>query len=83
MLTHEYVRSFAPSSLLARLTVSTVKTLDSLKILPLLTCPPTLSWDVEASKPSAEIYQAACRLCGEDLGEGVIMVGDELKAYVS
>ncbi|RSH87113.1 hypothetical protein EHS25_003602 [Saitozyma podzolica] len=57
-----------------------LKTLDSLNILPLLTCPPTLSWDVEASKPSAEIYQAACRLCGEDIGEGVIMVGDELKA---
>ncbi|WWC65006.1 uncharacterized protein I303_107620 [Kwoniella dejecticola CBS 10117] len=57
-----------------------LKTLDSLDILPLLTYPPTLSWDVEHAKPAAEIYKAACRKCEADPGEGVIMVGDELKA---
>lgn len=60
----------------------TVKTLESLGILPMLTHPPTLSWDVEASKPSPLIYQAACKSCGEDAGDGIIMVGDELKACV-
>jgi FMN phosphatase YigB (HAD superfamily) len=57
-----------------------VKTLESLKILPLLTAPPTLSWDVEVSKPDPEIFRRACKLCGEEPAEGVIMVGDELKA---
>ena len=60
-----------------------VRTLESLSILPLLSHPPILSWDVESSKPSSEIYQAACKACDEDPGEGVMMVGDELKAYVS
>lgn len=55
-------------------------TLDALQIAPLLTCPPTLSWDVEVSKPSAEIYKAACAACGEVPGEGVMMVGDEIEA---
>jgi phosphoglycolate phosphatase-like HAD superfamily hydrolase len=58
----------------------TVKTLDALSILPLLSYPPTLSWDVEASKPSDEIYRQACLTCQEDIDEGIIMVGDELKA---
>ncbi|WWC72793.1 uncharacterized protein I206_106757 [Kwoniella pini CBS 10737] len=57
-----------------------LKTLDSLDILPLLTYPPTLSWDVEHAKPSPEIYNAACAACEASPGEGVIMVGDELKA---
>ncbi|OCF35974.1 hypothetical protein I317_00497 [Kwoniella heveanensis CBS 569] len=57
-----------------------LKTLSSLDILPHLTHPPTLSWDVEAAKPSSRIFEAACRACGEVPGEGVIMVGDELKA---
>lgn len=57
-----------------------VKTLDSLQILPLLTCSPTLSWDVEAAKPSATIYEKSCERCEEKVGEGIIMVGDELKA---
>lgn len=57
-------------------------TLDALGISPLLTCKPTLSWDVEASKPDKRIYEAACRACGEEVGEGVLMVGDELEAYV-
>lgn len=57
-----------------------LKTLDSLQILPLLTCSPTLSWDVEAAKPSVKIYEKACERCDEKVGEGIIMVGDELKA---
>ncbi|ODO05797.1 hypothetical protein I350_04858 [Cryptococcus amylolentus CBS 6273] len=57
-----------------------IKTLRSLDILSHITNTPTLSWDVDASKPSLEIYQSACRMAGEELGEGVIMVGDELKA---
>ncbi|KAK8850741.1 hypothetical protein IAR55_004661 [Kwoniella newhampshirensis] len=57
-----------------------LRTLDSLKILPLLSHPPTLSWDVEAAKPSPKIFEAACQACGEEVDEGVIMVGDELKA---
>ncbi|WVQ95417.1 hypothetical protein IAU59_002514 [Kwoniella sp. CBS 9459] len=57
-----------------------LKTLSSLEILPLLSHPPTLSWDVEAAKPSQKIYEAACKACDEVPGEGVIMVGDELKA---
>ncbi|WVQ86281.1 hypothetical protein IAT38_008449 [Cryptococcus sp. DSM 104549] len=57
-----------------------LKTLDSLKILPLLSHSPTLSWDVEAAKPSPKIFQSACAACDETPGEGVIMVGDELKA---
>ncbi|ADV25538.1 hypothetical protein I315_04707 [Cryptococcus gattii Ru294] len=57
-----------------------LKTLDSLQILPLLTCSPTLSWDVEAAKPSVTIYEKACERCEEKVGEGIIMVGDELKA---
>ncbi|WVQ63476.1 uncharacterized protein L199_001629 [Kwoniella botswanensis] len=57
-----------------------LKTLDSLKILSQLTYPPTLSWDVEYAKPSKEIYLSACEVCDEEPGEGVIMVGDELKA---
>ncbi|OWZ63222.1 hypothetical protein AYX15_04743 [Cryptococcus neoformans] len=57
-----------------------LKTLDSLQILPLLACSPTLSWDVEAAKPSATIYEKACERCEEKVGEGIIMVGDELKA---
>ncbi|TYJ57310.1 hypothetical protein B9479_002043 [Cryptococcus floricola] len=60
--------------------VKTVKTLRSLDILSHITNTPTLSWDVDASKPSLEIYQSACRMAGEELGEGVIMVGDELNA---
>ena len=59
-----------------------VKTLESLSILPLLSHPPTLSWDVEVSKPSPGIFEEACQACDEQVGEGVIMVGDELKAYV-
>jgi FMN phosphatase YigB (HAD superfamily) len=54
--------------------------LEALEILPLLACPPTLSWDVEADKPDRRIYEAACKACGEVPGPGVIMVGDELKA---
>lgn len=56
--------------------------LEALSILPLLSHPPTLSWDVEASKPDPTIFRRACEACGEASGEGVIMVGDELKAYV-
>ena len=59
-----------------------VKTLEALGILPLLSYPPVLSWDVEAAKPSAEIFDRACELCEEEPGQGVMMVGDELKAYV-
>ena len=61
----------------------TVRTLGALSILSLLTYPPTLSWDIERSKPGPEIFQAACRACEVESGQGVIMVGDELKAYVS
>ncbi|ORY21152.1 hypothetical protein BCR39DRAFT_591651 [Naematelia encephala] len=58
-----------------------LKTLSSLGILELLTHAPTLSWDVEASKPDSRIFQAACKACDVvDIGQGVIMVGDELKA---
>ncbi|WRT70923.1 uncharacterized protein IL334_007922 [Kwoniella shivajii] len=57
-----------------------LKTLSSLEILPLLSHPPTLSWDVESAKPSSRIFHAACKACEEDVGEGVIMIGDELKA---
>ncbi|CAK9783202.1 HAD-like protein [Cutaneotrichosporon oleaginosum] len=55
-------------------------TLDALEIEPLITCGPTLSWDVEAAKPDRRIYEAACKACGVDPGPGVIMVGDELEA---
>ncbi|ORX40875.1 HAD-like domain-containing protein [Kockovaella imperatae] len=57
-----------------------LKTLDALSITHLLSYPPTLSWDVELSKPDPAIFQKACESCGESVGEGVIMVGDELKA---
>ncbi|WVQ77150.1 hypothetical protein IAR50_006833 [Cryptococcus sp. DSM 104548] len=57
-----------------------LRTLESLNILSHITNTPTLSWEVDASKPSPEIYQSACRMAGEEPGEGVIMVGDELKA---
>ncbi|WVO12698.1 hypothetical protein L204_100304 [Cryptococcus depauperatus] len=56
-----------------------LKTLYSLNILPLLSHPPTLSWDAEAAKPSPIIFQKACEMCEEEVGDGVIMVGDELK----
>jgi phosphoglycolate phosphatase-like HAD superfamily hydrolase len=59
-----------------------VKTLESLSISPLLSYPPTLSWDAEASKPDKGIYEYALGICEEEGGEGVIMVGDELKAKV-
>jgi FMN phosphatase YigB (HAD superfamily) len=59
-----------------------VKTLEALGILPLLTYPPVLSWDVEAAKPSSEIFDRACEVCEEEPGQGVMMIGDELKAYV-
>jgi hypothetical protein len=59
-----------------------VKTLEALGILPLLSHPPILSWDVEAAKPSSEIFEQACEVCEEEPGQGVMMVGDELKAYV-
>jgi FMN phosphatase YigB (HAD superfamily) len=39
-----------------------------------------LSWDVEVSKPDTAIYKRAVVSCGEELGPGVIMVGDELEA---
>jgi ribonucleotide monophosphatase NagD (HAD superfamily) len=35
---------------------------------------------VEASKPSATIFEAACAAAGEVPGPGIIMVGDELEA---
>ncbi|KAK4689654.1 hypothetical protein P7C73_g447, partial [Tremellales sp. Uapishka_1] len=57
-----------------------LRTLEALHILPLLSHSPTLSWDVEVAKPSREIFQAACQACDEEMGEGVLMVGDELKA---
>jgi len=57
-----------------------LNTMKSLSILDLLSHPPTLSWDAEASKPSPLIFQKACVICQEEIGEGVIMVGDELKA---
>jgi FMN phosphatase YigB (HAD superfamily) len=60
-----------------------VKTLEALGILPLLSYPPVLSWDVEAAKPSSEVFDRACEVCEEEPGQGVMMVGDELKAYVS
>lgn len=60
-----------------------VKTLEALQILPLLSVPPTLSWDVEASKPDRRIYLSACRACGFEAEKGQIMVGDELEASVS
>jgi FMN phosphatase YigB (HAD superfamily) len=59
-----------------------VKTLEALGILPLLSYPPILSWDVEAAKPSSEIFEQACEVCEEEPGQAVMMVGDELKAYV-
>jgi phosphoglycolate phosphatase-like HAD superfamily hydrolase len=59
-----------------------VKTLEALGILPLLSYPPVLSWNVEATKPSSEIFERACEICEEEPGQGVMMVGDELKAYV-
>ncbi|KAK1923298.1 HAD-like domain-containing protein [Papiliotrema laurentii] len=55
-------------------------TLSALDILPRLSHPPTLSWDVESSKPDRAIYDAACRLCQETPGLGVVMIGDELRA---
>jgi FMN phosphatase YigB (HAD superfamily) len=55
----------------------------SLGILDRLTHPPTLSWDVEAAKPESKIFESACKACGEEPVEGVIMVGDELKAWVN
>lgn len=57
-----------------------VHTLRSLGILDRITHLPTLSWDIEYSKPQSEIFQAACQACDEELGQGVLMVGDELKA---
>ena len=71
LLPPEFSWSFAP-----------VKTLESLHILPLLSHPPTLSWDVEISKPDPRIFQTACEACDEQPAEGVIMVGDELEACV-
>jgi FMN phosphatase YigB (HAD superfamily) len=59
-----------------------VKTLEALGILPLLSYPPVLSWDVEAAKPSSELFDRACEVCEEEPSQGVMMVGDELKAYV-
>jgi FMN phosphatase YigB (HAD superfamily) len=59
-----------------------VKTLEALGILPLLSYPPILSWDVEAAKPSSEIFERACEVCEEEPGQRVMMIGDELKAYV-
>jgi FMN phosphatase YigB (HAD superfamily) len=46
----------------------------------MLSYPPTLSWDVEVAKPDPGIFSAACHACNEVPGEGVLMVGDELKA---
>jgi len=60
-----------------------VLTLEALGILPQLSFPPTLSWDVEHAKPDSRIYKAACKRCGEEPGEGVLMIGDELKACVT
>ena len=61
-----------------------MRVLDALQITPLLSFPPTLSWDVEIAKPAPGIYQKACEACGEEeAGEGVIMVGDELQVCVA
>lgn len=57
-----------------------LRTLSALQLTQFFTSPPTLSWDVEASKPDRAIYAAACKSAGEEMGEGVIMVGDELNA---
>ncbi|KAI9637171.1 HAD-like domain-containing protein [Dioszegia hungarica] len=57
-----------------------LKTLDALHILPLLSYPPILSWDVENSKPDRRIYDHALESCGETDRKGVLMVGDELEA---
>ena len=60
--------------------LTTVNTIRSLGILDKLSYPPTLSWDVELAKPDPGILLAACKACDEVPGEGVLMVGDELKA---
>ena len=59
-----------------------MRTLEALHILPLLSYPPVLSWDVGASKPASEMFDRACELCEEQTVQGIIMVGDELDAYV-
>lgn len=56
--------------------------MSALDLTKFMSYPPTLSWNVEASKPDPKIYLRACEACGEEPGEGIIMVGDELKAYV-
>ena len=75
-----YVCPPGPNKVLDELII--VLTLEALGILPQLSFPPTLSWDVEHAKPDSRIYEAACKRCGEEPGEGVLMVGDELKACV-
>ena len=64
-----------------------MRTLSSLGILPLLSSPPTLSWDTATPKPEPNIFRTACASAGVPIsdqnGQGVIMVGDELEAYVT
>lgn len=74
------LRPIVKTSVVSNADPRILQTLDALGISPLLTYKPTLSWDVEASKPDKRIYAAACKACGEEMGEGVFMVGDELKA---
>ncbi len=76
------IRSSASAAVSLHIDPSAVRTLDALGILRLLTYPPTLSWEVEQSKPDPEIFRVACRACEVEPGDGVIMLGDELKAYV-
>lgn len=55
-------------------------TLSALGLDKFFTSPPTLSWDVEFSKPDPRIFEEACKKAGEKPDESVMMVGDELNA---
>lgn len=70
----------APAWIIALLKPFSVNTMSALDLTEFMSYPPTLSWTVEASKPDPRIYLKACEACGEHPGEGVIMIGDELKA---
>jgi hypothetical protein len=62
---------------------SLVKTLESLDLLPrLITAGATISQHAGCEKPDKKIYELACEAAGVKIGEGVLMVGDELVASV-
>lgn len=60
-----------------------MKTLESLDLLPrLITAGATISQHAGCEKPDKKIYELACEAASVEVGEGVLMVGDELAASV-